>query len=70
MVTDPTCAAPEDGAESGEAAEQARDGDRVGETQCLAEEAKWEKWVRRQTDRQTDSALKTRCTWCCICHQT
>ena len=23
-----------------------------------------------EEDRQTDSALKTRCTWCCICHQT
>ena len=33
------------------AAEQARDGDRVEEIRCLAEEAKWEK---RQTDRQTD----------------
>ena len=33
------------------AAEQARDGDRVEETRCLAEEAKWEKWEKRQTDR-------------------
>ena len=40
------------------AAEQARDGDRVEETQCLAEEAKWEKWEKRQTDRQcTESTL-------------
>ena len=59
---DPACAAPEGGAESGEqpgrAAEQARDGDRVEETQCLAEEAKWEKWEKRQTDRQcTESTL-------------
>ena len=40
------------------AAEQARDGDRVEETQCPAEEAKWEKRVKRQTDRQcTESTL-------------
>ena len=52
------------------AAEQARDGDRVEETQCLAEEAKWEKWEKRQTDRQTDSALKAGYIWCCTCHKT
>ena len=34
------------------AAEQARDGDRVEESHCQAEEAKWEKWEKRQTDRQ------------------
>ena len=45
------------------AAEQARDGDRVEETHCLAEEAKWEK-------RQTDSALKARYIWCCTCRKT
>ena len=40
------------------AAEQARDGDRVEETHCLAEEAKWEKWGKRQADRQcTESTL-------------
>ena len=50
------------------AAAHARDGDRAEETHCLAEEAKWEKWEREV--RQTDSALKARCTWCCTCHKT
>ena len=36
------------------AAEQARDEDGAGEAQRLAEEAEREKWVRRQTERQTD----------------
>ena len=43
LMMDPACAAPEEGAESGEqarrAAVEARDGDGVGETQRQAEEA-------------------------------
>ena len=35
------------------AAEQARDDDRVEETQSLAEEAEGEKWRRRKGERQT-----------------
>ena len=35
------------------AAEQARDEDRAGEAQCIAEKAEGEKWERRQIDRQT-----------------
>ena len=54
MSTDHTCGRREAVDEHGEqrrAAEQARDGDRVEETQSLAEEAEGEKWRRKRWEQ-------------------
>ena len=57
LTTDPACAAPEEGARSGEhrrAAEEARDGDWVGETRCEADEAERQERRGRKKGRQTE----------------